>query len=405
VLSVLLLAKWGHLGPKGQSVPLDITPLFETGEDVERAPKIMEKLLADKLYREHLRARGDHQIVMLGYSDSHRDGGVAASRWSLQKAEQALVATVGRHGIALTVFHGRGGTVSRSGGSLHEAVLAAPRGAINGRLRMTEQGENINAKYGLRGIAMRSLEQTLSAVLLVTTRPPPQNPAETRWQLIMEEIAAESRNAYQNLLSDPGDFMEYFRAATPIDVIERIVSKSERAEHVDELIDDPRAAPWVFAWTQSRCLLPSWYGVASGLKRGIEIHGESAQVEMFEQWHFFRVLLSDVATALAKADLDIAALYSRLAGERHDQFFPAIRSEYKSCVDLILRLTRQNELLEASRTLRRAIRLRNPYVDPMSFLQVDLLERWRDSGRPDDAVLQALTASINGIAHAMQSTG
>ena len=179
VLSVLLLAKWGHLGSKGEAVPLDIAPLFETGEDVERAPKIMERLLSDKLYREHLRTRGDHQIVMLGYSDSHRDGGIAATRWSLQKAQQALVETMARHGVALTVFHGRGGTVSRSGGAQHEAVLAAPRGAISGRLRMTEQGENINTKYGLRGIALRTFEQLLSAVLLVTVRPPPENPARS----------------------------------------------------------------------------------------------------------------------------------------------------------------------------------------------------------------------------------
>src|SRR5688572_21176664 len=405
VLSVLLLAKWGHLGSKGESVPLDIAPLFETGEDVERAPKIIERLLRDKLYREHLRTRGDHQIVMLGYSDSHRDGGIAATRWSLQKAQQALVETMARHGVALTVFHGRGGTVSRSSGAQHEAVLAAPRGAISGRLRMTEQGENINTKYGLRGIALRTFEQLLSAVLLVTVRPPPDNPAEARWQAIMEEIAAASSGAYQSLLSDPDDFMEYFRAATPIDVIERIGSRSERAEHVSESASEPRAAPWVFAWTQSRCLLPSWYGVATGLKKAIDVHGEEALVEMFEQWHFFRVLLSDVATALAKADLDVAARYSRLAGDRHEKFFPAIRREYKACVDLILRLTRQNELLEASRTLRRAIRLRNPYVDPMSFLQVDMLERWRADGRPDGPVLQALTASINGIAHAMQGTG
>jgi phosphoenolpyruvate carboxylase len=405
VLSVLLLAKWGHLGPKGHAVPLDIAPLFETGEDVERAPKIMDKLLADKVYREHLRARGDQQIVMLGYSDSHRDGGIVAARWSLQKAQQQLVDVVRRHGVALTVFHGRGGTISRSGGALHEAVLAAPAGAIAGRLRMTEQGENINTKYGLRGIALRTLEQTLSAVLLVTLRPPPESPGEAQWYSIMEDIAAASRDAYQKLLSDPGDFMEYFRAATPIDVIERIASTSERAEHLEDEETEPRAAPWIFAWTQTRCLLPTWYGVASGLKRGIELHGEGALVEMFEHWHFFRVLLSDVAVALAKADLDIAAQYSRLAGERHDRFFPAIRNEYRNSVDMVLRLTRQRELLEESRTLRRAIRLRNPYVDPISFLQVGLLERWRASGRKDDAVFQALAASINGIAHAMQSTG
>ena len=220
-----------------------------------------------------------------------------------------------------------------------------------------------------------------------------------------ETIATASRGAYQSLLSDPGDFMEYFRAATPIDVIERIGSRSERTEHVTAAGGEPRVAPWVFAWTQSRCLLPSWYGVATGLRKAIDTHGEEELVRMFEQWPFFRVLLSDVAIALAKADLDIAAQYSRLAGERHERFFPAIRREYKNCVDLILRLTRQNELLEASRTLRRAIRLRNPYVDPMSFLQVDLLERWRAGGRQDDAVLQALTASINGIAHAMLGTG
>jgi phosphoenolpyruvate carboxylase len=236
-------------------------------------------------------------------------------------------------------------------------------------------------------------------------RPPPQNPSEARWQSIMEEIAVASRGSYQSLLSDPDDFMEYFRAATPIDVIERIGSRSERAEHVSDSSTEPRAAPWVFAWAQSRCLLPSWYGVATGLRKAIDAHGEEALVEMFEQWHFFRVLLSDVAIALAKADLDIAARYSLLAGARHEKFFPAIRREYRSCVDLVLRLTRQNELLEASRTLRRAIRLRNPYVDPISFLQVDLLERWRAGGREDGPVLQALTASINGIAYAMQGTG
>ena len=165
---------------------------------------------------------------------------------------------------------------------------------------------------------MRTLEQTVSAVLLVSLRPPPPHPEEQRWQSIMEEIAVASRAAYQNLLSDPGDFMEYFRTATPFDVIERIASKSERAEHVTEPDHEPRAAPWTFAWAQCRCLLPGWFGLASGLKRAMDTHGEDVLVEMFEQWHFFRVLLTDVATALAKADLDIAAQYSQLAGERGD---------------------------------------------------------------------------------------
>jgi phosphoenolpyruvate carboxylase len=362
------LPPWGN--PSKDSVPP-----AETGESAR-----------ERSWRTSCRGAcgpGDHQRAI-------------QSRWRCRARASAEAVMPPSHG---------GGTISRSGGGQHEAVLAAPRGAIAGHLRMTEQGENINTKYGLRGIALRSLEQTVSAVLLVTTRPPPALAAEAHWHSIMEEIASASRAAYQSLLSDPADFMEYFRAATPIDVIERIGTRSERADYVDETAAEPRAAPWIFAWTQSRCLLPGWYGVASGLRKAIELHGEDALVAMFEQWHFFRVLLSDVATALAKADLDIAALYSRLAGERHDKFFPAIRSEYRSCVDLILRLTRQNELLEASRTLRRAIRLRNPYVDPMSFLQVDLLERWRAGGRQDDAVLQALTASISGIAYAMQGTG
>ena len=405
VLSVLLLARWGHLGTKGAAVPIDIAPLFETVEDVERAPEIMDKLLADPRYREHLRGRADRQIVMLGYADSHRDGGFAAARWSLHVAQEAIVQTAARHGVELTLFHGRGATLSRSAGQLYEAVLAAPHGSIAGRLRITEQGETINAKYGLRGIAIRSIEQMLSAVLLVTARPPRAHPSEPRWHVIMNDIAAASRGAYQSVLYESGDFMSYFRAATPIDVIERIGSTSERAEHLGESSEEPHAMLWTFAWTQSRCLLPSWFGVATGLKAALDKHGEPALVEMFEQWPFFRVLLADVSSALAKADLDIAALYSQLSGRMHEQFFPVIRSEYKSCVDLVLRLTRERELLEASRTLRRAIRLRNPYVDPMSFLQVDLLERWRAAGRPDDAVLQALTASVNGIAHAMQTTG
>jgi phosphoenolpyruvate carboxylase len=405
VLSVLLLAKWGHLGPKGATVPLDIAPLFETVEDVARAPAIMDKLLADPRYREHLRGRGDRQVVMLGYADSHRDGGFAAARWSLHEAQEALVKTAARHGVELTLFHGRGATLSRNAGHLNEAVLAAPHGAIAGRLRMTEQGESINAKYGLRGIAMRSLEQTVSSVLLVTARAPPPSPAEPRWHAIMNDVSRASRGAYQSLLHESGDFMSYFRAATPIDVIERIGSTSERAEHLGERSDEPSAALWIFAWTQNRCLLPGWFGVATGLKVAFEKHGEPALIEMFEQWPFFHVLLADVSIALAKADLDIAALYSQLAGPLHERFFPVIRSEYKSCVDLVLKLTRQRELLEASRILRRAIRLRNPYVDPISFLQVDMLERWRAGGRQNDAVLQALTASIHGIAHAMQTTG
>lgn len=402
VLSVLLLAKWGHLGAKDAAVPLDIAPLFQTTEDLAQAPEVMERLLGDERYRNHLRGRGDRQIVMIGYNDSTKDGGVVAARWSLQKAQNALVACVARFGVKLTFFHGRGGTISRAGGRVHEAVLAAPPGAITGRLRMTEQGEAINNKYGLRGIALRSLEQTLSAMLLVTARPPAPDPAAVRWYEVMNEVAAASREAYQRLVYDSAEFTEYFRAATPIDVIEHIGADPLGTGSREDAL---RAAPWLFAWNQNRCLLPGWYGAGSGLARALALYGEAELRDIFERWHFFRVLVADVGAALAKADLEIAALYSALAGHRHEMFFPAIEAEYRRSVELVLLLTGQSELLEASRTLRRAIRLRNPYVDPMSFLQVDLLERWRRGGRQDDAMLQALMASVSGIAHGMQTLG
>ena len=406
VLSVLLLAKWGHLGSKGEAVPLDIAPLFETGEDVERAPKIMERLLSDKLYREHLRTRGDHQIVMLGYSDSHRDGGIAATRWSLQKAQQALVETMARHGVALTVFHGRGGTVSRSGGAQHEAVLAAPRGAISGRLRMTEQGENINTKYGLRGIALRTFEQLLSAVLLVTVRPPPENPAEARWQSIMEEIAVASRGAYQSLLSDPDDFMEYFRAATPIDVIERIGSRSERAEHVSESVDG--AARGAVGVRLDAEPLPAaelvWRrdGAQEGDRRPRRSKCSS------------RCSSSGISSACSCPTSRRRSRKPTSTSRRATRCSPAsgTRSSSRRFAASTAAASTWScgSRARTSCSKRRArcgarFACATPTSIRSSFLQVDLLERWRAGGRQDGPILQALTASINGIAHAMQGTG
>jgi phosphoenolpyruvate carboxylase len=406
VLSVLLLARWGGLGPKGGVVPLDIAPLFETVDDLDNASAIMEALLADEYYRAHLDSRGNHQMVMVGYSDSNKDGGLVSARWSLQRAQQSLVATLKRLGVKLTLFHGRGGTVSRGGGRLHEAVLAAPPGAVAGRLRMTEQGEMINAKYGLRGIAMRSLEQTLSAVLRVAARPPEPAPDEAQWHEVMQLIADQSRRTYKQLVYDSPKFLPYFRAATPVDVIERLDIGSRPVSRTgSRTIEDMRAIPWVFAWTQNRCLLPGWYGFAAGVSAGIDRYGADVLRQMLEHWYFFRVLISDVESVLAKADLDIAERYSQLAGPLHEVFYPTIRQEYERSVELVLELTGQTELLAQADTLSRAIRLRNPYVDPMSLLQVDLLERWRRGGRNDDAVLQALMVSVNGIAHAMQNTG
>ncbi|MGB7215234.1 MAG: phosphoenolpyruvate carboxylase [Gammaproteobacteria bacterium] len=405
VLSVLLLARWGGLGPKGGAVPLDIAPLFETVEDLENADRIMARLVADEHYRKHLRSRGDQQMVMIGYSDSNKEGGLVAARWGLQKAQQRLAATMSDLGIRLTLFHGRGGTVSRGGGKLTEGLLAAPAGVMNGHLRMTEQGETINAKYGLRGIAMRSLEQTMSSLLWLLARPRESDPRQPEWEAVMQRIAESSRQAYKRLIYDRPEFAHYFRDATPIDVIERLnIGSRPVAREGGGGIEDLRAIPWVFAWTQCRCLLPGWFGFATGLSDAIDRHGIAVLEEMLERWPFFAVLVGDVEAVLAKADLEIAAHYSRLS-PLHEKFFPIIKEEYDRCVALVLELRGDSELLSDQETLKRSIRLRNPYVDPMSFLQVDLLDRWRRGGRQDDAILQALIVSVNGIAHGMQNTG
>lgn len=403
VLSVLLLARWGHLGPKGGGVPLDIAPLFETAEDLSNAAGIMAGLLQDQRYRAHLKARGDHQMVMIGYSDSNQDGGMVSACWTLHRAQQALVPVAGRFGVRLTLFHGRGGTISR-GARLHDAVLAAPSGAVAHRLRVTEQGEMINAKYGLRGIAMRTLEQTLSSLLFVTARPPPPDPREERWQQMMQLIADESLKSYRRLVHECRDFDRYFRDATPIDVIEWLGIGTRASRDDSGAVEDLPAGAWEFAWSQNRCLIPGWYGFASGVKQGIARFGLDAIREMYADWHFFRELVSDTELALAKVDLEIAGRYSQLAGPLHERFFPMIEKEYEDSVSLVLEVSEQGEVLERSSTLRRAIRLRNPYVDPMSFLQVDLLQRWRKSERKDEEVLRALSASINGIGHGMQNT-
>jgi phosphoenolpyruvate carboxylase len=404
VLSALLLARWGHLGAQGADVPLDIAPLFETVDDLAKAGETLRGLLRDPLYRQHLRARGNQQVVMLGYADSNEGGGMVAACWSLRMAQQKLLDVAREFDLRLSIFHGRGGTISRSAGHLHDAVLASLHGAVAGRLRMIEQGETINAKYGLRGIAMRTLEQTTSSLLWITAQQPKKDERDSRWHEIMTEIAAASGRAYRELL-EASDLELYFRAATPVDVLERVGTRRHRVFDEDSELDGTGTGQREFAWTQSRALLPSWYGFAAGVVASIDKFGAPEVEQMFAEWPFARVVLAEIEIALAKVDLDVAARYSQLAGPLHERFFPLIRAEFEKSVELVLRVTRQAELLERSDTLRRAIRLRNPYMDPMSLLQVSLLQRWREGGRQDDDVLTALLASINGIANGMQNTG
>ncbi|NUO71446.1 MAG: phosphoenolpyruvate carboxylase [Frateuria sp.] len=398
----------GHLLPEGakdQGVPLDIAPLFETIDDLRHAPATLRALLADPVYRTHLQSRGDQQWVMLGYSDSGKDGGTLASRWALQRAQVELLQVAKEAGIRLAFFHGRGGSASRGGARIAPALMSAPRGSVAGVLRVTEQGEVIHRKYGIRALALRNLEQTLSAVLRASVRPRGQEPREALWRGRMDALAAHSRRHYRALVEREG-FVDYFRSATPIDVVERMTLGSRPASRRSMRgVEDLRAIPWVFAWTQCRSIVTGWYGLGAALEQGAAEFGEDALAEMARDWPFLANALDDVAMVLAKCDLDIAEAFSRLAGDLHEPFFALIREEFERTRRWLLRLKRSDTMLADNPRLAVSIRLRNPYVDPMSLLTVDLLQRWRAGDRTDDALLRALVACVNGVSQGLQNTG
>ncbi|MGY1458621.1 MULTISPECIES: phosphoenolpyruvate carboxylase [unclassified Luteimonas] len=394
----------GASGGTGQ-VPLDVAPLFETVDDLDAAAGVMRALFDDPVYRRHVRSRGDRQIVMLGYSDSAKDSGLAASRWALQRAQVDLMRLAREAGVRLVFFHGRGGSVSRGGGKTERAIIAAPRGTVDGRLRVTEQGEVIHRKYGIRALALRNLEQMTGAVLRASLRPRPPEPRVQGWRAIADGLSADSRACYRALVHEDPGFNAYFRIATPVDVIERLQIGSRPSRRRDGGITNLRAIPWVFAWSQNRSGLTGWYGVGHALEAGIAAHGLDAMAEMARDWPFFAAMLDDVEMLLAKSDLDIFERYSRLAGDAHDAFFPGIAAEFVRTRDAILAIKGEDELLAHDYRLRLSIRLRNPYVDPISLLQVELLRRWREGGSEDEELLRALFATVNGIAAGIQNTG
>ncbi|MGB5245791.1 MAG: phosphoenolpyruvate carboxylase [Woeseia sp.] len=406
ILSVLLLANWSELHNRRGEVPLDIAPLLETVDDLDAGPAILRDLLSNELYRGHLEKRNDQQTVMIGYSDSNKDSGLAAARWALQNAQLALVKAMKNANIKLQLFHGRGGTISRGGGKTHAAVLGSPPGTVNGYLRVTEQGEIINEKYGLRGIALRTLEQATGSVALATAMPQHRGGDLPEWHAMMKVIADVSRKTYRELIYNTPEFYDYFRKATPVDLIERMrIGSRPPSRRSGGGVKDLRAIPWVFSWTQSRHVLPGWYGFGSGLAAAAKEFDEASFRSMFTEWYFMRALTADVEMVLAKADLGIAEAYSKLSGDLHEKFFPTIKAEYELTRDLILKYSDHHELLEGDHTLQRAIMLRNPYVDPMSMMQVDLLKRWRAANYEDDELFEALLASVNGIAQGLQNTG
>lgn len=403
-LAVLALARVAGC-VEGEGVPLDVSPLFETVDDLRAAPGVMRSLFADPAYRRHLSARGDEQTVMLGYSDSAKDGGLFASRWALQRTQVELTALANEFGVRIMFFHGRGGSVSRGGGKTERAIIAAPRGSVNGSMRVTEQGEVIHRKYGIRALALRNLEQTTGAVLRATLRPRPRDPREESWKEIARSLAEASRAHYRALVHEHPDFPDYFRAATPVDVIERLQIGSRPSRRRDGGIDNLRAIPWVFAWSQNRSGLTGWYGIGHALCQGVQRYGQDAMSEMARDWPFFAAMLDDVEMLLAKSDLAIFERYSKLAGPLHETFHPGIAEEFLRTCDAILLLKQRDRILADDYRLRLSIRLRNPYVDPLSLLQVELLQRWRAGGREDEDLLRALVSTVNGISAGIQNTG
>lgn len=420
-LSVLALARIAGCVERSEGgqdrVPLDIAPLFETVDDLDAAADTLRALFADPVYREHLAARGHRQVVMLGYSDSAKDGGLLASRWALQQTQVTLTKLARDSGVQIAFFHGRGGSISRGGGKTERAVIAMPRGSVDGYLRLTEQGEVIHRKYGIRAIALRNLEQATGAVLRATLRPRVAEPREQRWRAIASGLARDARAHYRALVHDDAGFPAYFRAATPIDVIERLRIGSRPSKRAGGVgvsrppgIDSLRAIPWVFAWAQNRSGLTAWYGIGTALQAALDRHGRDTLAEMAHDWPFFSSLIDDVEMVLAKSDPGIFERYSMLAGaveqgDLHARFHPGITAEFERARDSVLAIKGNATLLADDPRLQQSIRLRNPYVDPISMLQVDLLARWRAGGCEDKALLQSLVATVNGIAAGIQNTG
>ncbi len=410
VLAPLLLARWAEAYDKRSGeVALDIAPLFESFDSLGRSAAVMRELLGDAVYRRHLDSRGRRQCVLIGHSDVNKEAGPGAARFALFRAERALAADLKAANEELVVFHARGGSVARGGGRIDAPVRAAPAGAVSGVLRLTEQGEGIGQNYGLRPIAMRTLERAFNALTgaVDAARRGAALPEDPRYLQCAERVASVSRAAYVRLVNADPRFFEFFRSVTPIDVIERMQIGSRPAYRPGspEGFESLRAVPWVFAWTQSRHMLPGWYGMGAGLRAAIDTLGIELVRECHARWFFFRALIDDAEAMLARTDLEIAAVYNSLAAPAHAPFFAAIRAEYLQSRDALLELKAESELLDGDPTLQRAVQLRTPYVDSVSLMQVDLLRRWRASGREDRDLLEALLAGISGISQGLQSTG
>ncbi|HET6316773.1 MAG TPA: phosphoenolpyruvate carboxylase, partial [Chloroflexota bacterium] len=411
-LTVLLLAREAGLVDR-QMCRIDVVPLFETIAELRECGRVLSQMLASPPYRAAVRARGDRQQVMVGYSDSNKDGGYLAATWGTYRAQQDLAEAATSAGVELVVFHGRGGAVGRGGGPMGRAIIARPAAAASPVFKLTEQGEVIFARYGNLAIAQRHLEQVIHALLRSCLSAAPSEPS-AEWTATLERLAERSRQAYESLVKHSPDFMAFFQQATPftelatLNLASRPVSRAGKEATLE--LDDLRAIPWVFSWTQARANLPGWFGLGSALNQEIEEGALEALQRMYVEWPFFASAIDNAQLSLGTADPPTLRRYAALAEQRLWSVFESIMAEYERTVAAVLRMTRQRELLERSPVLSRSIKLRNPYVDALHVAQLALLNRFRKL--PADApaedrqlLLDAIHHSINGIAAGLQTTG